>query len=53
MQPLKEEINALFSESDELITNVCETTQDDCELIYVMTSKQVLYVLLNGKVVDK
>jgi hypothetical protein len=53
MQPLKDEINALFSESDEFVRSVCETTQDDCDLIYVMTSKEILYVLLNGKVVDK
>jgi len=53
MQPLKEDINALYQESDELVKSVCETTQDDCDLIYVMTTKEVLYVLLNGKVVDK
>ena len=53
LQPLKDEINALFSESDEVITHVCETVYDDCDLIYVMSSKSQLYILMNGKVADR
>ena len=53
LQPLKEEINALFSENDEYILDVCQAQQDDCDLVYVMSSKQQLYILLNGTLVDR
>jgi len=39
MQPLKEEINALYSASDEWIIDVQEAEQDDCELVYVYSNK--------------
>lgn len=53
MQPLKEEINALYSASDEWIIDVLEAEQDDCELVYVYSNKQQLYILLNGSAVDR